>query len=154
SDITVRPLTSSAQLALDDGQDEKDVVACLLHDIANGCLIRRGHGYLGAQMVASFVSHELAWAVKYHQCLSYFADESVGYYYPESYFRFFGRDYVPPPYIHRDAEYARHHRWYMTSRLVTIYDYYFFHDMPPVDPEIFTDILGRHFKQPKEGLGF
>jgi hypothetical protein len=23
-----------------------------------------------------------------------------------------------------------------------------------VDPEIFTDIIGRHFRQPAEGLGF
>jgi hypothetical protein len=23
-----------------------------------------------------------------------------------------------------------------------------------IDPEIFTDIIGRHFREPKEGLGF
>lgn len=154
TDLTVKHLTTSAKLALDNGQDEKVVVACLLHDIANGCLIRTDHGYWGAQLVAPYVSEEIAWAIQYHQCLRYFADEEVGYQYPESYNRFFGPDYVPPEYIRRDAEYARNHRWYMTSRLVTKYDYYFFHDLPPVDPEIFTDILGRHFRQPKEGLGF
>ena len=92
--------------------------------------------------------------MQYHQPLRYFADEAAGYRYPESYARFFGPDYVPPAYIRRDAEVARNHRWYMTSRLVTIYDIYFFEDVGPIDPEIFTDIIGRHFRQPEEGLGF
>ena len=39
----------SAKLALDAGQDEKVVMACLLHDIANGALLRTDHGYWGAQ---------------------------------------------------------------------------------------------------------
>jgi hypothetical protein len=105
-------------------------------------------------MIAPYVSEEIAWAVKYHQPLRYFADESVGYEYPESYLKFFGPDYVPPEYIRRDAEEARNHRWYMTSRLVTLYDLYFFDDVSAFDPEIFTDIIGRHFKEPEEGLGF
>jgi hypothetical protein len=129
-------------------------MAVLLHDISNGCFVRADHGYWGAQMIAPYVSEEIAWAVKYHQPLRYFADEAAGYSYPESYRRFFGADYVPPDYIRRDAEEARKHRWYMTSRLVTLYDFYFFESSEPVDPEIFTDIIGRHFKQPEEGLGF
>ena len=153
-DITIRHLLSSGQKALESGQDEKVVLACLLHDISNGCLIRSDHGYWGAQMIAPYVDEEVAWAVKYHQPLRYFADEAAGYSYPESYHRFFGPDYVPPEYIRRDAEHARNHKWYMTSRLVTIYDYYFFQDIGPVDPEIFTDIIGRHFREPEEGLGF
>ena len=60
---------------------------------------------------------------------------------------------MPPAYILRDAEYARGHRWYMTSRLVTLYDIYFFDDSPPPDTERFEDIIGRHFRQPAEGLG-
>lgn len=153
-ELTFRHLTTSAKRALNDGHDEKVVLACLLHDIANGCLIRCDHGYWGAQMIAPYVSEEVAWAVKYHQPLRYFADESVGYEYPKSYDRFFGPDYEPPEYIRRDAEVARRHRWYMTSRLITLYDLYFFDDMPPVDPEEFTDIIGRHFREPEEGLGF
>ena len=153
-DITVRHLLGSAKRALETGQDETVVMACLLHDIANGCLIRADHGYWGAQMIAPYVSEEVAWAVKYHQPLRYFADESVGYDYPESYHRFFGDDYVPPEYIRRDAEEARAHRWYMTARQVTINDIYFFEDMTDVDPAIFTDIIGRHFRQPEDGLGF
>ena len=153
-DLTVRHLLTSAKKALDEGQPEKVVLACLLHDISNGCLIRVDHGYWGAQLIAPYVDEEVAWAVQYHQPLRYFADEAAGYRYPESYARFFGPDYVPPAYIRRDAEVARNHRWYMTSRLVTIYDIYFFEDVGPIDPEIFTDIIGRHFRQPEEGLGF
>jgi hypothetical protein len=41
----------------------------------------------------------------------------------------------------------------MTSRLVTLNDIYFFDDSPPPDPEIFADLIGRHFRQPTEGLG-
>ncbi|QJU57644.1 hypothetical protein HL653_07430 [Sphingomonas sp. AP4-R1] len=154
SDIVIRHLTVSAKRALDDGQDEKIVLACLLHDISNGCLIRTDHGYWGAQMIAPYVDPEIAWAVQYHQALRYYADEAAGYAYPESYDRFFGPDYVPPDYIRRDAEHARGHRWYMSARLVTLYDTYFFDDTPPFDPEIFTDIIGRHFREPEEGLGF
>ncbi len=152
--ITARHLLTSAGRALDEGQDEKVVLACLLHDISNGCLIRSDHGYWGAQMIAPYVDEEIAWAVQYHQPLRYFADEAVGYAYPESYHRFFGPDYVPPAYIREDADYARSHRWYMTSRLVTLYDIYFFDETPAPDPERFADIVGRHFRQPEDGLGF
>jgi len=148
SDITIRHLLTSGKRALDQGMDEKVVMACLLHDISNGCFVRADHGYWGAQMIAPYVDEEVAWAVKYHQPLRYFADEANGYTYPESYHRFFGPDYVPPEYIRRDAEEARNHRWYMTSRLVTIYDIYFFDDPEPIDPEIFTDIIGRNFREP------
>ena len=61
---------------------------------------------------------------------------------------------MPPDYIRRDAEQASAHRWYMSSRLVTLYDIYFFDKSDPVDPEIFTDIIGRNFREPEEGLGF
>ncbi|MDB5688653.1 MAG: hypothetical protein JWL91_529 [Sphingomonas bacterium] len=152
--ITARHLLTSAGRALDDGQDEKVVLACLLHDIANGALIRSDHGYWGAQLIAPYVDEEVAWAVQYHQPLRYFADEAFGYAYPESYNAFFGPDYVPPDYIRRDAEHARGHRWYKTARLVTLYDIYFFDDTPAPDPERFADIIGRHFREPAEGLGF
>jgi len=151
--ITVKHLLTSASRALDAGQSEKVVLACLLHDISNGALIRSDHGYWGAQLIAPYVDEEIAWAVRYHQALRYYPDESDGYAYPDSYRRFFGADYAPPAYILRDAEYARGHRWYMTSRLVTLYDIYFFDDSPPPDTERFEDIIGRHFRQPAEGLG-
>jgi hypothetical protein len=151
--ITAKHLLTSASRALDAGQSEKVVLACLLHDISNGALIRSDHGYWGAQLIAPYVDEEIAWAVRYHQALRYYPDESVGYAYPDSYRRFFGADYTPPAYILRDAEYAKAHRWYMTSRLVTVYDIYFFDDSPSPDTERFEDIIGRHFRQPAEGLG-
>jgi len=154
TDNTFRHLLTSAKHALDEGHEEKIVLACLVHDISNGCLLRPDHGYWGAQMIAPYVDEEIAWAVRYHQALRYFADESVGYAYPESYVRFFGAGYVPPEYIRRDAQFAKGHRWYMSARLVTLYDKYFFESSDPVDPEIFADIVGRHFRQPAEGLGF
>jgi hypothetical protein len=154
TDITFRHLLSSAKHALDAGQEEKIVLACLLHDISNGILLRSDHGYWGAQMIGPYVSEEIAWAVQNHQALRYFADEAVGYKYPEAYVRFFGAEYLPPEYIRHEAQAARKHRWYMSARLVTLNDIYFFEKSEPIDPELFTDIIGRHFKQPREGLGF
>ena len=151
---TIQHLTQSAKLALDGGHEEKVVLACLLHDISMGALIRVDHGYWGAQLIAPYVSDEITWAVQNHQALRYFADESVGYSYPQEYVRFFGADYQPPEYIRNAHETARKHRWYMTSRLVTLNDKYAFDDSVAIDPEIFTDIIGRHFREPREGLGF
>jgi hypothetical protein len=154
NDITFQHLLQSAKTALDAGQGETVVLACLLHDISNGALIRADHGYWGAQMIAPYVSEEVAWAVKYHQALRYFADEAAGFKYPDAYDKFFGPDYEPPEYIRQAHDEARQHRWYMTSRLITIYDIYSFKEGWDIDPEIFTDIIGRHFRQPAEGLGF
>jgi hypothetical protein len=154
TDIAFRHLLQSAKTALDAGQSETVVIACLLHDISNGALLRSDHGYWGAQMIAPYVSEEVAWAVKYHQALRYFADEAAGFKYPDAYNKFFGPDFSPPEYLHRAHEEARNHRWYMTSRLITIYDIYSFEDGVEVDPDIFTDIIGRNFREPEEGLGF
>lgn len=153
-DIAFQHLLQSAKLAQDQGQDEKVVLACLLHDISLGGLIRVDHGYWAAQMIAPYVSEEIAWAVKYHQALRYFPDESVGYRYPEAYVELFGADFRPADYLRRDYEEARRHRWYMTSRLITINDVYSFQEGWSIDPEQFSDLIGRHFRQPKEGLGF
>ncbi len=152
--FTAQHLLISAKRALEAGHSETVVMACLLHDISNGALIRSDHGYWGSQLVAPYVSEEIAWAIRYHQALRYFADESAGYDYPDSYRAFFGPDYVPPDHIRRDAEDAKRHRWYMTARNVTIFDIYFFDRSETVDPELFTDIIARNFKQPDEGLGF
>ncbi len=154
TEMTYRHLLQSARNALDAGHEEKVVIACLLHDISNGALIRTDHGYWSAQLVAPYVTEEVAWAVQYHQALRYFADESVGFKYPDAYDLFFGADYAPPEYIRLAHEEARNHRWYMTSRLVTLYDAYSFQEGWNVDPEEFTDLIGRNFREPKEGLGF
>jgi hypothetical protein len=154
TDFSYRHLLESAKSALDTNQDEKIVLACLLHDISIGCLMRSDHGYWGAQMIAPYVDEEVAWAVRHHQALRYFPDESVGYEYPQAYVRFFGPEYVPPMYIQRDARAAMQHRWYMSARLITVHDIYNFGAPNTVDPDIFSDIIGRHFREPAEGLGF
>jgi hypothetical protein len=47
----------------------------------------------------------------------------------------------------------RDHKWYMEPRLVTLNDLYSFNPHAQVSIEPFEDIIGRNFKQPKEGLG-
>ena len=144
----------SARLAKMNGLSEKTVLACLLHDISVCGFISADHGYFGAQLVAPYVDEEVSWAIKYHQALRFIPDESVGYSYPETYIRFFGEDYKPEPYVYRDAEIARNHKWYMTARQITLNDLYSFDPNVKVELEDFADIIGRHFKQPEEGLGY
>jgi hypothetical protein len=146
-------LLQSAKHALRNGLPEKNVLACLLHDIGVVSFIRCDHGYWGAQMIEPYVDEEVSWAVKTHQALRFFPDEAVGYGYPEMYVKLFGPDYKPEPYIVAEYERARNHKWYMTSRLITINDIYSFDPNAKVNLDDFVDIIGRNFKQPKEGLG-
>ncbi len=147
-------LLQSATHALKAGLDEKVVLACLLHDIGVVSFIRCDHGYWGAQLIEPYVDEEVSWAVRVHQALRFFPDESVGYAYPDLYRKFFGPDYQPEPYIVQEYERARNHKYYMTARLICVNDIYSFDPNAKVDLDDFVDIIGRHFKQPKEGLGF
>jgi hypothetical protein len=144
----------SAALARKNGCSEKVILACLLHDIAVIGFIRSDHGYWGAQMVEPYVDEEVSWAIRHHQALRFYPDPSVNYEYPEMYINLFGADYRPEPYIDQAYQYARNHKWYMTSRLITMNDLYAFDPNAKVELEDFTDIVGRNFRQPKEGLGF
>jgi hypothetical protein len=146
-------MLQSARLAQKNGAPEKVVLACLLHDIAIAGFIRGDHGYWAAQLVEPYVDEEVSWAIRYHQALRFFPDESVGYQYPELYAKLFGPDYVPEPYIQAAHRHARAHRWYMTARLLTVNDLYAFEPGVEVALEEFTDIVGRNFRQPPEGLG-
>ena len=38
---------------------------------------------------------KISWAVRAHQALRFFPDESVGYQYPEAYTKWFGPDFQP-----------------------------------------------------------
>ena len=151
---TTNHLLQSARLAQKSGADEKVVLACLVHDIAIGGFIRGDHGYWAAQLLEPYVDEEVSWAIRYHQALRFYADESAGYKYPELYAKLFGPDYRPDEYIERDYKMARDHRWYMTSRLICVNDLYAFDPNVQVELEEFTDVIGRQFKQPKEGLGW
>ncbi len=146
-------LLQSAALAAKNGLPEKMVLACLLHDISVVAFFRPDHGCWGAQMVEPYVDEEVTWAIKMHQALRFFPDESVGYAYPEAYAKRFGENYQVEPYIRRDYELARHHKWYMSARMICLNDLYTFDPEVQVSIEVFEDIIGRHFKHPKEGLG-
>ena len=147
-------LLQSGALALKNGHSEKVVLACLLHDIAVVGFIRCDHGYWGAQMIEPYVDEEVNWAIKSHQALRFFPDESVGYGYPDMYTKYFGPDYVPEPYIQEEYKRARNHKHYMTSRLICVNDVYAFDPNAKVNLGQFEDIIGRNFRQPKEGLGW
>lgn len=147
-------LLQSAKLARDSGQDEKVVLACLLHDISVIGFISGDHGYWGAQMVEPYVDEEVSWAIRAHQILRFFPDPSVGYEYPEAYIKYFGADFTPEPYIHEAYARIKDHKYYMTGRLICLNDYYAFDPNVTVDIEEFEDIIGRNFRQPAEGLGY
>lgn len=149
----LRHLLQSAGNALRIGATEEQVLACLLHDLGQ-TLARVDHGWWGAQMIEPYVSEKVAFAVRYHQALRFYPDESVGYHYPELYVQIFGPDYHPEPYIAETYEMVRHHAWYMEARMVTVHDLYAFDPDTPVSLDPFVDIIGRNFRQPEEGLGF
>lgn len=151
--FSLNHVTQSARLAQKNGSSEAVVLACLLHDTGLN-LLSTDHGYWAAQMYAPYVSEEIAWAIENHQALRFFPDPDYDYEYPQAYIEYFGEDYRPEPYLKQAHDAARNHKWYETSRLITINDLYSFDPNVTVDIEDFTDIIGRNFKQPKEGLGF
>lgn len=142
----------SATRAMKTGMSEEVILACLLHDVVLN-LIKPDHGWWGAQLVEPYVPEKTAFAIRYHQTLRFYPDPEVGYEYPDQYYRIFGHDYVPPPHIEATYKWVRNHKWYMEPRLVTVNDLYAFDPNAKVSIEPFEDIIGRHFKQPKEGLG-
>jgi hypothetical protein len=143
----------SATRALKTGMTEEVVLACLLHDVVQA-LIKVDHGWWGAQLFEPYVPEKSSFAVRYHQALRFYADEANGYEYPEMYKRTFGVDYTPEPYIEQTYQMVRKHKWYIEPRMVTVNDLYAFDQNAVVSMDPFVDIIGRHFKQPKEGLGF
>jgi hypothetical protein len=149
---TSNHVLQSAGLAMRNGMSEEIILACLLHDVVQE-IIRTDHGWWGAQLFEPYVPEKVSFAIRYHQTLRYYPDPSVGYEYPDLYRQLFGADYVPPPYIQATYQMVRKHPWYMDARLVTVNDLYAFDPKAVVSIEPFEDIIGRHFKQPKEGLG-
>jgi hypothetical protein len=150
---SVQHLLQSANDAMRKSQPEEIVFACLVHDIAIN-LIKVDHGWWAAQMLEPYVSEKISWAIRHHQALRFYADPSMGYEYPQQYIRIFGEGYVPEPYIKATYDYARGHKWYKEARMITVHDLYAFDPGITVTLDPFIDTIGRHFKQPKEGLGF
>ncbi len=149
---TSNHVLQSARLAMKNSMSEETILACLLHDVVQA-IMRTDHGWWGAQLFEPYVSEKVAFAIRYHQALRYYPDPAVGYEYPDFYRRMFGVDYVPPPYIEATYQMVRDHKSYMEARLVTVNDLYAFDPNVSVTIDPFVDIIGRHFKQPKEGLG-
>jgi len=146
-------ILQSADKALTAGMPEEIVLACLLHDSGHA-LMKADHGWWAAQLYEPYVSPKVTFAIRYHQALRFFPDKAFGYEYPALYNKIFGKDYEPPTYIKAAHDFAKKHKWYETARLVTVNDLYSFDPNHVVDPAKFTDIIGRHFKQPKDGLGY
>jgi hypothetical protein len=147
-------MLQSARLARLNGLEDKVVLACLLHDIAVAGFIQGDHGYWGAQMIEPYVDEEITWAVRAHQALRFYPDPDVGYEYPEVYAANFGADYVPDPHIQRAYENAKKHKWYMTARMITVWDIYSFDPNVTVEIDDFSDLIAKYFRTPEEGLGF
>ena len=148
-----RHVLQSAARALKTGQPERTVLACMLHDTVLN-MIKPDHGWWGAQLYEPYVDERVSWGIRYHQALRFFPDPEVGYEYPDFYNRIFGTDYEPDPYLKAAYKKARDHKWYMEARLITMNDEYSFDREAKVSIEPFIDIIGRHFKQPEEGLGW
>jgi hypothetical protein len=142
----------SANKAMERGADEEIVLACLLHDLVQE-MMRSDHGYWGAQLFEPYVPERTSFAIRYHQALRFYADAQAGYVYPDLYRRIFGEDYVPAPHVRAAYEFARGHRWYDAAREVTVSDLYAFDPNAAVSLDPFVDLIGRHFKQPEQGLG-
>ena len=143
----------SANHAMKAGMSEEVVLACLLHDTVQE-LIKVDHGWWSAQMYEPYVSDRVAFAIRYHQALRFYADPEHGYSYPDLYRQIFGSDYKPEPYIEQAYQSVRRHKWYLDARMVTVNDLYAFEKGVNPTLDQFTDIIGRHFRQPREGLGF
>jgi len=150
---TANHCLQSATRAMKNGFPEETILACLLHDTVL-TMIKPDHGHWGADLYAPYVPEKISWAIKYHQALRFYPDPQNNYEYPEMYIRMFGADYKPEPYLEAEYKFAKAHKWYMEARMITMNDEYSFdpNAKPVIDP--FRDIIGKHFKQPKEGLGW
>lgn len=143
----------SATRALKSGDSEEQVFMCLIHDTSL-TLLRPDHGFWGHDLYAPYVTEKVAWSLKYHQALRFYPDEKTGYVYPEMYDRLFGKGYKPDAYIEAMYKESLKHKWYGAARGITVHDDYSFDPNAKPTIDTFVDIIGRNFKQPKEGLGW
>ena len=150
---TANHCLQSATRAMKNGFPEETILACLLHDTVL-TMIKPDHGHWGQDLYKPYVAEKISWAIKYHQALRFYPDPANGYEYPEMYIRMFGKENKPEPYLEAEYKFAKSHKWYMEARMITMNDEYSFDSnaKPVIQP--FVDIIGRHFKQPKEGLGW
>ncbi len=143
----------SATRALKTGMPEEVIFACLMHDTVHA-LVKVDHGWWGAQIIEPYASEKVVYAIRHHQTLRFYPDEKFGYEYPEMYLNMFGEDYKPDAYLEENYKRVRNSKLYELPRLVTVNDLYSFDPNQKVTIDPFVDIIGRQFKQPKEGIGF
>ena len=142
----------SATRALKTGMSEEIILACLLHDCVLS-LIKADHGWWGAQLFEPYIPEKSAFAIRYHQTLRFYPDATPATNIPTCTTGSSARTTNRPAHIEATYKMLRNHKWYMEPRLVTVNDLYAFDPNAKVSIDPFEDIIGRHFKQPKEGLG-
>ena len=142
----------SARVAMKNKMSDEVVLGCLLHDTVQE-IMKTDHGYWGAQMYEPYVPEKTSFAIRYHQALRFFDDREHGYVYPDLYRNMFGEDYVPSPHIQADYKMLKNHKWYLEPRMLTVNDLYAFEAGVVLTIDPFLEIIARHFKQPKDGLG-
>jgi len=152
SDLIPLPLAifcKAANLALKAGVEEKGVLACLLHDIAMVGLIgvTMAIGAPNSSRLMSMRKSPLPCAIT---SLRFFLILPPAMNIRRLY-RHFGKDYKPEPYIYATND-MRSPQMVWHGGMITLNDLYAFDPNTTVDLEVFTDIVGRHFRQPKEGL--
>ena len=149
---TSNHVLQSAHLAMKNGMSEEIILACLLHDVVQE-IIRTDHGWWGAQLFEPYVSEKVASQfATIRRCAIIPIRQSV------TNIRI-STAAISAPTTFRRLTSRRPTRWCAsisgtwTPRLVTVNDLYAFDPNAVVSIEPFVDIIGRHFKQPKEGLG-
>jgi hypothetical protein len=125
SKIARTHLLQSARVARENGLDEKVIMACLLHDIAIAGLLSANHG-TGARRWSPRMWMKKSPGPSRSTRRCAISRTSRWIHLPGGVHQLF-RARLQPARVHPPgAEAARRHRWYMTSRLVTINDIYSF----------------------------
>ena len=74
-------------------------------------------------MIAPYVDEEVAWAIEKHQAAALLPRRKRRLrVIPRPISASSARNYKPEPYIVKAYEEARNHKWYMSSRLITLND--------------------------------
>ena len=144
----------SATRALKTGMSEEVTLACLLHDCVLS-LIKPDHGWWGAQLFEPYIPEKSAFAIRYHQTLRFYRGRRCrlrvsGSVLPDLRPRLHAaavhradlQDAQEPQVVHGAAAGDGERSLRVRS------------ERQGVVSNRSSDIIGRHFKQPKEGLGF
>ena len=149
---TAHHVLQSANLAMRNGMSEEIILACLLHDVVQE-LIRTDHGWWGAQLFEPYVPEKVCVRDPLPSGAALLRRSRGGIRVSRSVPATVRRGLHSAAYIEATYQMVRKHKWYMEPRMVTVNDLYAFDPNVVVTIDRFLDIIGRHFKQPKEGLG-